>query len=318
MMPKRGLGSGLGGLLAAGERPRGGLREVAVAAIVPNPRQPRLRFEPEALAELTASIQLHGVIQPLIVTLLPGGDYQLIAGERRWRAAQQAGLSTVAVIVKEASAQEQLEWALIENVQRADLDLLEEALAYQALLQEYGLTQEQVAQRVGKSRTLVAQIVGVLRLPSDVQQAISDGRLKLGHVRPLGALKDAALQSALAQRIVDEELTVRQVEALVGEVQARPANRALAMAIELADVVPIAAQPLADTPTLQRNKPMRVTPNHPFINSNDETQTVVTKLQQHLGMRVSLERHGAGGRLTLFFPDEAALDGLYHTLMGDE
>ncbi len=287
MSAKRGLGAGLGGLLDATERPRpAGLREVAVATILANPHQPRARFDPAALQELAASIRQYGVLQPLIVTALSGGDYQLIAGERRWRAAQLAGLATVPVIVKQATAQEQLELALIENIQRADLDVLEEAQAYQSLAVEFQLTQEQIAERVGKSRATITQTLGVLRLPEAVQSELAAGRLKLGHVRPLVALNDPALQTSTAAQIVARELTVRQAEALVATL--RPAPPPYARRPSLA-----AAEPAAD-------------------------QVVVTNLQERLGIAVELQRRGRGGRLILSFDSEATLEKLYEVLAGSE
>ncbi|MCA9980977.1 MAG: ParB/RepB/Spo0J family partition protein, partial [Anaerolineales bacterium] len=177
MSKRRGLGRGLGALIPENDQTsQTGLRQINPAQIEPNPHQPRTDFESaEAkikLEELTASIKEHGLIQPLIVTEAGPNQYHLIAGERRWRAAQKAGLETVPVVVKEATPQEMLEMAIIENVQRADLNAIEEALAYHQLKAEFGLTQEQVADRVGKARPTIANLIRLLDLPDTVQNAI--------------------------------------------------------------------------------------------------------------------------------------------------
>ncbi len=165
--PRRALGRGLDALIPSAES-REGAAEIPISRVSPNPHQPRQAIDEESLVELAASIREHGVIQPLVVTQV-GDEYQLIAGERRWRAAQLAGLTSVPAIIKETTPQQTLELALVENVQRADLNPLEEAGAYRQLMDEFGLTQEQVAERVGKSRTAVANTVRLLRLPDDVK-----------------------------------------------------------------------------------------------------------------------------------------------------
>ena len=185
--PPRGLGRGLGALIpssgaiaadAAPDSVASGVLEVSVTDIIPNPRQPRTVMDAEALAELSASIREHGLIQPLIVTRARPTDraaYQLIAGERRWRAAQLAGLTAVPVVIKEATPQQSLELALVENIQRADLNPLEEAEAFQALISDFGLSQQEVADRVGKSRVAVANVVRLLRLPEKVKACLRRG-----------------------------------------------------------------------------------------------------------------------------------------------
>ncbi len=197
---RRGLGRGLEVLIGGDERQE--LAELPVDAIEPNPRQPRRRFEPEAAAGLAASVRHAGLLQPVVVRPRTEGGWELIAGERRWRAARRAGLATVPVLVKEATPQQQLELALVENIQRADLDAVEEARAYRTLADEFGLTHEQIARRVGKSRPLVTQMLGLLRLPSAVQELVSNGSLSLGHVRPLLSLKDGEAQQQAARMIV--------------------------------------------------------------------------------------------------------------------
>jgi ParB family chromosome partitioning protein len=193
------------------------LLEVAPGQVRPNPQQPRQRFEPEALRELADSIAQHGILQPLIVTALPPSDsglqeYQLIAGERRWQAAKLAGLARVPVLVKDASPRSALELALVENVQRADLNAIEEATAYQQLQREFGLTHEDIAQRVGKSRAAVTNALRLLALPAEARAAVVEGRVSEGHARVLLSLPDERSQLRLLALIVEHQLSVRQAE----------------------------------------------------------------------------------------------------------
>jgi ParB family chromosome partitioning protein len=214
------LGKGLEALIPPGQwesrEPGAGqyIRQVPVGQIVPNPQQPRVQTDARELAELAASIAEHGIIQPVIVTQV-AGDYQLIAGERRWRAARQAGLETIPVIVKEASPQEMLALALVENLQRADLNPLEEAAAYRQLMDEFGLTQEQVAERVGKSRSAVANTVRLLSVTAAVQAALLEGKIAEGHGRAILRLPTPEAQTAALRTIVKRGLSVRQTEELV-------------------------------------------------------------------------------------------------------
>lgn len=187
-------------------------RTIAVNAIVPNPHQPRLTFNKIALAELAESIKEHGILQPIIVSPREGG-YEIIAGERRFRAAQIAGLIEVSVIVREATERQKMELALIENVQRHDLDLIEEARAYQQLAQTYGLSQEDVAKRVGKSRSAVANRMRLLGLPVSILKMVSEGIISEGHAKILLSLNTTQEQHALCDLVVREHLSVRQTEA---------------------------------------------------------------------------------------------------------
>src|SRR5690606_19303046 len=182
--------------------------------IEPNPYQPRRHFDPESLAELAASIKEHGVLQPLLVRR-KGSGYQLIAGERRWRAAQQAGLRTVPVVVKELDDRTIMEIALVENLQREDLNPIEEAEAYQRLITEFNLTQEEVAKAVGKSRSAVANTLRLLNLPEAVQKLVTNGQLTMGHARALLSLEQPEQQLYLSEKIIKEHLTVRETEELV-------------------------------------------------------------------------------------------------------
>jgi ParB family transcriptional regulator, chromosome partitioning protein len=211
---RSGLGRGLGALIPT-EVPGASatvLREVAVGSIEPNPNQPRTYFDEENLAGLTASVAELGVLQPLLVRELDEGRYELIAGERRWRAARRAGLPTVPVVVREADEVASLEQAVVENLHRADLNPLEEAAAYQQLIEDFGLTQEQVAQRVGRSRSAVANTLRLFQLPPTIQRLLGEGQLSAGHAKALLGTPDRAYQESLARRVLAEGLSVREVE----------------------------------------------------------------------------------------------------------
>jgi ParB family chromosome partitioning protein len=196
--------------------PISGIIQVPLGSIQPNPRQPRTRIDPDGLEQLAASIREHGVIQPLVVSSDESGEsYILIAGERRWLAARQAGLATVPVIVRQANDEQMLELALIENIQRADLNALEEAHAYQHMAEEFGLPHEQIAQRVGKSRAAVTNTVRLLKLAPAAQQAVVDGSITSGHARALLGLEAPEAQEAALRVVIGRELNVRQTEELV-------------------------------------------------------------------------------------------------------
>jgi len=227
---RSGLGKGLGALIptdaggAVGEADLGAyFHEIPISAIEPNPNQPRTHFDEEALTELTASIREVGVLQPILVRPLEGDRYQLIAGERRWRAARRAGLDRIPAIVREGDDVQSVEHALVENLHRQDLSPLEEAAAFQQLIEDFGLTHDDVATRVGKSRTTVTNTLRLLQLPPAIQHLLADGRLTAGHARALLGTPDRAVQDALAKRAVQEQLSVRQVEELVREAVSAPA-----------------------------------------------------------------------------------------------
>lgn len=302
----RGLGKGLGALIpsaasagsaelaGAAAIPTGaGVREVPVADIAPNPRQPRTHIAAEPLAELAASIREHGLIQPLIVTRGPAAGagqaaYQLIAGERRWRAAQLAGLKTVPVLVKEATPQQILELALVENIQRADLNALEEAAAFQSLITEFGLSQHAVADRVGKSRAAVANILRLQRLPDRVKALLSEGTLSEGHARALLALDDGDAIERAADQVVARELTVRQTEELVRRLQA---------VADAARAVVSAPEP-ADDPDISY------------------TRRLEDAFRGALGTKVSLSRGRRGGKLVVHFYSDEELNSIYEQIVG--
>jgi ParB family chromosome partitioning protein len=268
-----------------------GIRQVALDQISPNPQQPRSHFDADALEELAASIRAHGILQPLIVTTNPthAGYYWLIAGERRWRAARLAALERVPVIVREASPLQLVEWALVENVQRADLSPLEEAAAYQTLVDAFDLTQAQIGERVGKSRAAVANTLRLLQLPLEVQQALMDGQLTAGHARALLALPDADLMRVALEQILSRGLSVRQTEELVKQLVLQVAQ-------------PIEAAPKA--------KP-----------AGDDSQ--LAHMENHfrsiLGTRVNLSRNRDGsGRLVVHFYSDEELAQIYQLIAGDD
>lgn len=207
---RRALGKGLSQLIA--EQYEGPTNELPVGDIVPNSRQPRTFFDDEALEELAASIREYGILQPLIVRPIAEGKHELIAGERRLRAAKLAGLTSVPVLVRSAGNQSSLELALIENLQREDINALESARAYRKLIDEFGLTQEQVAERVGKSRTVIANTVRLLRLPKKITDGLEKGLISEGHARALLSFESEAHQLAVYDQILQRGMTVRDVE----------------------------------------------------------------------------------------------------------
>ena len=293
---RRGLGRGLDalippatpGLSAPSETAQAGLPVVAVDDIVPNPRQPRQGMNQEELQELAASIREHGLIQPLVVAPLPPdrasrrARYQLVAGERRWQAARLAGLSEVPVVVKNVTSRELLELALVENIQRADLNPLEEAAAYQQLIEEFGLTQEAVAERVGRSRAAVANAVRLLRLPMEVKDALRQGRISQGHARTILGLADAGDQLAVLRAVEKRGLSVRQTEELV---------RRLASATE---------------------------PERPKPRPAPQTRALEDAFRGALGTKVSLSKNERGGRLVIYFYSEEELQSIYERIVGDQ
>ena len=232
----RGLGKGLGALLGddALQSQEGGSLSLPISEVQPGLKQPRKRFDDESLADLADSIRTHGIIQPLTVRRLSSGYYQIIAGERRWRAAKLAGLHEVPAVIIEADDRTVMELGLIENLQREDLNPIEEANGYKVLMDEYGLTQDEVAQRVGKSRPAVANALRLLALPDAVHLLLEEGRLSAGHARAILSAPDKELQKRLAQKVVQDDLSVRQTEALA---------KRLAKAQDLLDEEPAPAVP---------------------------------------------------------------------------
>ena len=235
-MAKTGLGRGLGALLGGQKPPEtaeapanppavaetvpaNAVREVSIDSVQPCPSQPRKDFERQPLEELAASIEVNGILQPLVARTTGEGQLELIAGERRWRAAQIAGLETVPVIVREASDSQVLELALVENLQREDLNPVEEAQGYALLMEAFDLTQEATAQRVGKSRAAVANAVRLLNLPESLQTYLRQGRLSVGHAKVILSLEEEQQQTLVANRVIKESLSVRETEELTDKLQ---------------------------------------------------------------------------------------------------
>lgn len=210
--PKGGLGKGLEALFKENTADEGQIITVRLSEIEPNRDQPRKQFDEQALAELTESIAQHGVLQPLLVRPIAVGGYQLVAGERRWRAARAAGLTEVPVVIREMGDREAAELAMIENLQREDLNPMEEARGYQALMENYGMTQEETARVVNKSRPAVANALRLLHLPEKVADMVLSGQLSAGHARALLAFPTPELQEAMAIKAVEENLSVRELE----------------------------------------------------------------------------------------------------------
>jgi ParB family transcriptional regulator, chromosome partitioning protein len=280
-MPQRsGLGKGLDALIPGGSSGvgEGGVAQVSVDAIVRNPRQPRQAFNETELEELAASIREHGVIQPLIVSPASAGMHTLIAGERRWQAARRAGLQTVPVVIRRASDQQLLELALIENVQRADLNAIEEAEAFRHLAKEFGFSHETIAERVGKSRVAVTNTMRLLEAAAGVKQALVDGKITEGHARALLALASAKAQEAALQTVVHLDLSVRQTEQL--------------------------ARKLGGHKPASKKKSGR----------NPEVSDIERRLRSSLGTKVALKHGRKGGALTIYYYSDEELDSLLEKL----
>ncbi len=318
MARRSGLGKGLGALIpteVAGAGAQGGaLREVPISSIRPNTLQPRTHFDEESMSSLAASIRELGVLQPVLVRALEEGveGYELIAGERRWRAARRAGLQTIPVLVRDVNGDaHSLEQALVENLHREDLGPLEEAAAYQQLIDDFGLTHEQVATRVGKSRATVTNTLRLLQLPAGVQRALADGSISAGHARALLGTPDRQLQEQLVGRIVGEGLTVRQVEDAVrgGDV----ASGALGVATGPgtgadASGGRVGADHAGTTSGTTRRVPTRRLPE-PGVLELEEL------LSTHLNTRVKVELHNRRGRVLVEFATLEDLERIYRAMV---
>lgn len=290
-MKRKALGKGLGSLIPQAPRPTAAApaatpprsSEVAIDLdrIHPNPRQPRKDFPEEALAELASSLKEQGVIQPIVVRDRGDGHFELIAGERRWRAAQRAGISRIPAVVRDVPDERMLELALIENVQREELNPIEEAQAYRVLLDDLSLTQEAVADRVGKKRASVANTLRLLQLPRQVQEKIRRGRLSMGQARAILGIPAASRQIELAERVEREGWSVRQVEAWVAR-EARGAR--------------------ADNETKVKAKSGSRDPN---------VAAAEGQLQRLLGTRVRIVEQGKGGRLEIHYFGPEELQRIY-------
>ena len=284
MPQKSGLGRGLGALIPGGENAlaENGVMLVSVDLVSPNPRQPRSRVHPEGLEDLTASIREHGVLQPLIVT--PGdmdGRFVLIAGERRLEAARLAGLVSVPVLVRQATDQQRLELAIIENVQRSDLSALEQAEAYRQLAEDFNLSHEEIATLVGKSRVAVTNTLRLLKLPDVVKNALIEGRISEGHARALLALATPDAQTAALRTLLRQELNVRQTEELVRKLSGEKLPR--------------------------KQKPAAA----------PEVAALEERLRSSLGTKVTVRSGRKGGTVTIHYYSDEELDALMKRLLNE-
>jgi ParB family chromosome partitioning protein len=275
------LGKGLSALIPeAPEQPRQGAIEVDIDLLTPNDQQPRLSIDDGKLTELAASITANGIIQPILVRRT-GSTFRIIAGERRWRAAQLAGLQRVPVVIRdvaEGSERQLLELALVENIQRENLNPVDEALAYQRLADEFGLTQEQIAAAVGKDRASVANFLRLLRLPEEIRGALAAGDLSMGHARALLALPDAPLQRQAARDVISGALSVRDTEVLVKRLGAPPRPRRVPQPVDV------------------------------------HTRAAEDRIRFALGTKARIVRRGEGGTIEIEFGSEAELNRLYEYL----
>ncbi|MDP3939219.1 MAG: ParB/RepB/Spo0J family partition protein [Deltaproteobacteria bacterium] len=271
MAERQALGRGLSALISRPERAPGETRAIPLDEIHKNVLQPRKRFVDAAIAELAASIREKGVLQPIVVRRAAQGGYEIIVGERRWRAAREAGMDAIPAIVREASDRESLELALVENIQREDLNPIEQAQAFRALMELNGLTQEDLATRVGKDRTTITNVLRLLALPPEIQEDLSEGRLTMGHGRALLGCANAAHQRALRDRILRQGLSVREVERLALEGPDGGARRTRARATGDSTLKALEAdlQSRFQTPVTLRRRGKRGTIEIKFYNDED-------------------------------------------------
>ena len=286
-MTRRALGRGLSALLS--DRPETAseeMIEIDLDLIEPSNFQPRTNFDEERLEQLAQSIRANGIIQPLLVRKTPNGKYQLVAGERRWRASQRAGLQRVPCVVREIPEDRMLELALIENIQRQELNAIEEAHAYKRLIESLGLTQEMVAQRVGRDRTFITNYLRLLRLPEDIQGLVEAEQLSMGHARALLGVDEPDIQRKLAKEIINKGLSVRQTE------------RTIKRIVE-------GEQVSSDSPAVKED------PN--FKAAED-------KLRRRLSSKVhiTVSQKGNGGKIEIEFFDDNDLNRIYEMIMGKE
>lgn len=283
-MNRKVLGRGLSALLGEDNSGREEYIEIDLDLIKANAAQPRTRFSEEDMEELAQSIRINGVIQPIIVRR-KGENFEIVAGERRWRASQRAGLQKIAAVVKDIADEKLLELALIENIQRQELNAMEEARAYRNLVETVGLTQEMIAERVGKNRTVVTTFLRLLKLPEDIQRLIEEAKITAGHARALLMAEGAETQRRLAQKIIEMSLSVRETEKAVKRIGKE------------------------NTATVERKAA------NPSVDAN--VRAAETKLRRHLGTQVQIlpDGKGTGGKIHIEFYSESDLDRIYQLLI---
>jgi len=286
-MNRKVLGRGLGALINEDETKNNKeqLLEIDLDLIEPNSEQPRTRFSENNLEELTQSIRANGVVQPIIVRR-KGGNYEIIAGERRWRASQRAGLQKIPVILREVTDEKLLELALIENIQRQELNPIEEARAYKKLVEKLGLTQEIIAERVGKNRTVITTAMRLLKLPKDIQELVEEEKISAGHGRALLMVNEIEIQRQLTKNIIEMSLSVRETEKAIKRL-----NRNNSVNVEIKTV-------------------------KPKIDAN--VQVAETKLRRHFGTNVQIipDGKGTGGKIEVEYYGETDLDRIFSLMIG--
>lgn len=284
-MTRKALGRGLNALFSGPATVEQGdvLMEVELDLLEPNPDQPRTIFRPEKVEELAASIRANGIVQPLLVRR-QGERYQIIAGERRWRAAQRAGLETVPIVVRDIPDERVLELSLIENIQREELNPIEEANAYRRLIDGLGVTQEEVARRVGRERSSVTNYLRLLRLPEEIQQWVEEDKLSMGHARSLLSLKTPETQRDLALRIINHKLSVRETERYVNKVNEDAARRRGGGRGDAAQ--------------------------------DANVRAAEEKLSRRLGTKVRIQTLKQGGKIEIYYFSDAELDNIYTMIAG--
>ncbi|MBK8315323.1 MAG: ParB/RepB/Spo0J family partition protein [Acidobacteria bacterium] len=280
-MTRKALGRGLSALLSDTLAQGDELLDIDIDLIDPNPDQPRSRFDETRLEELAQSIRTNGLVQPILLRRIQGARYQIVAGERRWRAAQRAGLHKVSAIVREIPDARLLELALIENIQRQELNPIEEALAFQKLIRDLGLTQDEVAKRVGKDRSSVANYLRLLKLPAQIQRMIEDGSISMGHARALLAIDSEELQLKLANEIVAGKLSVRDIEHRVKKLAEEPKIRESSTAVE----------------------------------NDANIRAAELKLKRHFGTQVKIHLGQSKGKIEIDFSSMSELDRIYSIIM---
>ncbi len=280
-MTRKALGRGLSALLSDTLAQGDELLDIDIDLIDPNPDQPRSRFDETRLEELAQSIRTNGLVQPILLRRIQGARYQIVAGERRWRAAQRAGLHKVSAIVREIPDARLLELALIENIQRQELNPIEEALAFQKLIRDLGLTQDEVAKRVGKDRSSVANYLRLLKLPAQIQRMIEDGSISMGHARALLAIDSEDLQIKLANEIVEGKLSVRDIEHRVKKLAEEPKIRESSTAVE----------------------------------NDANIRAAELKLKRHFGTQVKIHLGQSKGKIEIDFSSMSELDRIYSIIM---
>ncbi len=280
-MTRKALGRGLSALLADSLSQGDELLEVDIDLIEPNPDQPRYHFKEDKLNELAQSIKANGLVQPILLRRVSNGRYQIVAGERRWRAAQKAGLHKVNAVIRSIPDAKLLELALIENIQRQELNPIEEARAYQKLIQTLGLTQDEVAQRVGKDRSSIANYLRLLKLPEEIQQMLIEELLSMGHARALLGLEPEEEQLKLAKDIVTRKMSVRETEQVIKRAASKPSIRE------------------SSTP----------------CQNDANIQAAELKMKRHLGTQVKIHLNQSGGVIEVGFGSMSELDRIYSVIM---